>query len=150
MASRNTFNEELDQLLEEYRKRRAEAGERQRKIQEISATAVAPRQTVKVTVGAQGEITALEFPTSAYKRMAPNELAEAILGAAREAKGKALEAYKELMTPMLPAGLNFLDLVQGKADLAAAIPAEPQMPDVVREYVEHGRMAGNERRDDRG
>src|SRR5258707_14622474 len=118
MTSLNTFNEELDQLLEEYRKRRAEASERQRKIQEISATAAAPRQAVKVTVGAQGEITGLEFPTSAYKRMAPNELAEAILGAAREAKAKALDAYKELMTPIMPAGLNFLDLIQGKADFA--------------------------------
>ena len=139
MTDPHALTKELDHLLEEYRERRAAAGERQRRIQAISATAVAPRQAVKVTVGVQGDLTAIEFPTGAYKRMTPNELAEAIIGASREAKAKAMESCKELVAPMLPAGLNFLDLIQGKADLAQVLPAEPPMPDLVREYVDSGR-----------
>jgi DNA-binding protein YbaB len=135
-----TYDDEIEQLMTEYHKRRAAAGDRQRQIREITATAVAPRQTVKATVNVNGELVALEFPTGAYKRMAPNELTEAILAAVREASGKALEAFRELMAPQLPNGLNFIDLIKGKADLAEALPAEPPMPDRVRDYIESGRV----------
>src|SRR5579859_1130054 len=109
------FDGELEALMEEYRKRRARTAELQRQIREISATASTPRQTVKVKVGAQGDLQSIEFPTGAYKRMAPNELAEAIMAATAEAKVKAMEALRELMQPEMPAGLNFMDLIQGKA-----------------------------------
>ena len=136
------FDSELEALMTEYRKRRARTAELQRQIREISGTAVTPRQTVKVKVDAQGGLLSIEFPTGAYKRMAPNELAEAIQGAVAEAKGKAMEALGELMQPELPAGINFADLVQGRADMAKALPDEPQMPDSVREYIDAGRMPG--------
>ena len=136
------FDSELEALMTEYRKRRARTAELQRQIREISGTAVTPRQTVKVKVDAQGGLLALEFPTGAYKRMAPNELAEAVMGAVAEAKGKALEALGELMQPELPKGMNFADLLQGKADMTMALPDEPPMPDTVREYIDSGRMPG--------
>ncbi len=82
---------------------------------------------------------AVEFPTGAYKPMAPKELADAILGAAREAGAKALDAYREVMGPALPAGLNVMDLLQGRVDFAGVLPEEPPLPDVVRDYVERGR-----------
>jgi DNA-binding protein YbaB len=136
------FDGELEVLMEEYRKRRARTAELQRRIREISATATTPRETVKVKVGAQGDLLGIEFPTSAYKRMAPNELAEAILAATAEAKAKALDALRELMQPELPAGLDFDDLIQGKADMTKALPADPAMPDAVRDYIGTGRVPG--------
>jgi DNA-binding protein YbaB len=136
------FDHELEGLMEEYRKSRARTAELQRQIREISATAMTPRQTVKVKVGAQGDLLGIEFPTGAYKRMAPNELSEAILGAVAEAKSKALDALRELMLPVLPRGLNFVDLIQGKADLTQAMPEEPPMPDAVRDYIESGQVPG--------
>jgi YbaB/EbfC DNA-binding family len=135
------FDEELDRLLQEYRAARARAGELQRQMREISASAVAPRQTVKVTVGVQGELTGLEFPTGGYRRMAPNELAEAILGAAREAGAKARQALAELAVPRLPGGVEFADLVRGTADLSRMLPEEPPMLDLVRDYVDGDRAA---------
>jgi hypothetical protein len=102
MDSLNAFNEDIDQLLGEYQKRRGAASDLQRRIREITGTASAPRQSVKVTVGVQGEVTALEFPTGAYKRMAPRELAEAVLAVIGEAK--AMDAYKGLMEPHMPGG----------------------------------------------
>lgn len=136
------FDSELEALMAQYRKRRARTAELQRQIREISGTAVTARQTVKVKVDAQGGLLSIEFPTGAYKRMAPNELAEAIQGAVAEAKAKALEALGELMTPELPRGLNFVDLVQGQVDLTKALPDEPPMPDAVREYIDTGRVPG--------
>lgn len=133
------YADDIEELMTRYRERRARAGDLQRQIADITGTATAQRQTVKVTVNAQGEITALEFPTGAYKRMTPHELAEAVTGTAREAKAKALESLKELMLPQLPNGLNYLDLIQGKADLATAMPEEPPMLDEVREYIRTGR-----------
>jgi DNA-binding protein YbaB len=136
------YDHELESLLDGYRKSRLRASELQRQIREISATAATPRQTVKVTVGVQGELMGIEFPTGAYKRMAPAELTEAILGAVAEAKAKALESFKELMLPELPGGLNFMDLLQGKGDLTQAMPVDPPMPHAVREYIDTGRVPG--------
>jgi DNA-binding protein YbaB len=133
------YSDDIEELMTRYRERRARAGELQRQIAEITGNAVAQRQTVKVTVNVQGEITALEFPTGAYKRMTPVELAETITATAREAKAKALENLKTLMLPELPNGLNFMDLIQGKADLATALPEEPPLLDEVREYIRTGR-----------
>jgi DNA-binding protein YbaB len=137
------FDGEIEVLMEEYRKRRARTAELQRQIREISATGTTPRQTIKVKVGAQGDLQGIEFPTDAYKRMAPNELAEAIMSATAEAKVKATAMLRELMQPMLPPGVDFDDLVQGKADLAKALPSDPAMPDAVRDYIGTGRVPGN-------
>jgi hypothetical protein len=135
------FEGEIEALMAEYRRRRARTAELQRRIGEISATATTARQTVKVTVGPQGDLLGIEFPTGAYKRMAPNELAEAVMGVVAEAKAKALDQLRELMQPELPAGLNFMDLIQGKADLTKALPAEPPMPAAVRDYIDTGRVS---------
>jgi DNA-binding protein YbaB len=135
------FDGDIDELLGEYQRRRGAAGDLQRQIREITGTASAPRQSVKVTVSVQGEVTALEFPTGAFKRMAPKELADAVLGAIGEAKGKAMDAYKGLMGPHMPGGLDFMDLIAGNADLTAALPVRPPMPEVVRDYIQGGRSA---------
>jgi hypothetical protein len=97
---------------------------------------------VKVKVGAQGDLQSIEFPTGAYKRMAPNELAEAIMGAVAEAKAKASDQLRELMQPMLPRGIDFSELMQGKADMSKALPSDPAMPDAVRDYIATGRVPG--------
>lgn len=135
------FDGEIEVLMEEYRKRRARTAELQRRIREISATAATPRQTVKVTVGAQGDLVSIEFPNSAYKRMAPNELAEAVLAVSAEAKAKATDALRELMQPELPPGLDFDDLIRGRAG-SKARPDDPAMPDAVRDYAASGRVPG--------
>jgi len=139
------FETEVEDLMRAFRERRAKVGEQQRQIAELRATATTPRQTVKVTVDVHGAITALEFPTGAYKRMTPTELAEAITSTAAEAKTKAMETLHSAVLPELPGlppGLSYTDLVEGKADLSAALPTEPAMPDQVREYAETGRVPG--------
>lgn len=133
------FDAAAEEALARYRQLRRDAMNTQRQVQEISGTAVSPRQTVKVTVNVHGEISALEFPTGGYKRMTPTELAEAIKATVAQAKAKALEELNALMEPKLVTGLSFKELIQGKADLVAALPEDPTMPDAVADYLRRGR-----------
>jgi DNA-binding protein YbaB len=133
------FEAAAEQALARYRELRLEAMNTKRQMEAISTTAVSKRQTVKITVNVHGEITALEFPTGAYKRMTPTELADVIKTTAQEAKVLALEELNALMEPKTTSGMSFKDLVQGKADLTAGLPEEPQMPDDVADYLRRGR-----------
>ncbi|BBB02281.1 hypothetical protein RVR_10143 [Actinacidiphila reveromycinica] len=136
------YDQDIEGLLELYRKQREEAAETRRRINEVTGTATAPRQTVKVTVGAQGDVTAIEFPTGAYHRMAPKELADALLATIREARAEAMEKVAELTSLALPPGVTVTDLLRGEVDPKAILPDDPAMPDEVRDYIDNGRPEG--------
>lgn len=123
------YDERVAELLEELRKKQERASELRRKLDEISASATAPRNIVKVTVNAQGQLTGIEFPVAGYRRLPPVELAKAIMDTNREAADKAAEEVRVLMTPEMPAGLNFMEMLQGKApqpDLSAIVKTLPE------------------------
>jgi hypothetical protein len=101
--------------------------ELQRQAQKITATVLAAKRAFSVTVGAQGQITELSFPTEAYRKMAPAELASVIKLTVEKARLQAAEELGELMAPVLPEGFSMTDMVQGKADISAFMP--PEMPD---------------------
>ena len=95
-------------------------------------------------MGIQGEISAIEFPTGAYKRMAPKELSDALTATINEAREQALAAFQELMAPEMPKGLNFQQLLTGRTDVAG--PTEADIPQVVREHLNGTGVPGRERR----
>ncbi|MFD9596453.1 YbaB/EbfC family nucleoid-associated protein [Kitasatospora sp. NPDC059973] len=132
------YDQEIEDLLAQYARQREGAAETRRRIAATTATATDPRQAVKATVGAQGELTALEFPTGAYRRMAPKELADLLLATVGQARAQALEAVSAVVTAELPPGVVLGDLLQGRVDPAALLPEEPAMPEAVRAYVDHG------------
>jgi DNA-binding protein YbaB len=132
------YDQQIEDLLTEYRTARERAVDTHRRISEIEATATAPRRSVKVTVGAQGQVTALEFPTSAYRTMAPNELSKVIVSTLEKARAKALEQVMETALGPLPGGLTPAALARGDIDPRALIPEDVQMPDAVRAYIERG------------
>ncbi|MET7385889.1 YbaB/EbfC family nucleoid-associated protein [Streptomyces sp. NPDC005529] len=132
------YDQQIEDLLEQYRRQREEAAETRRRINATTSTATAPRQTVKVTVGAQGEVTAIEFPTGAYRRMAPKELADVLLTTLQQARSEALEGAAGVLAGELPPGVTVADLLQGRVDPGALLPEDPAMPDSVRDYVDHG------------
>jgi DNA-binding protein YbaB len=125
------YDQQIEQTLAKYREQRAGLGELQRRLSAISYSATSPRQVVSVTVGHQGEVTELKFPSGAYKRMAPAELAAVILSTIGEARSKALDEAASLLSPILPPGVVAKDLVAGKADLQAMMPLEPRTADSV-------------------
>lgn len=119
-------DEEMEQLLAAYREQAAGLADTQARLAGISCSATAPRQTVTATVGGQGEVLDLKFPSDAYKRMAPRELSAAILATIREAREKSLDEAAAILAPMLPDGLDARQIVAGKADLTAMMPEEPR------------------------
>jgi DNA-binding protein YbaB len=136
------YDQGIEDLLTLYRQQREEAAETRRKINEVTGTGTAPRQAVKVTVGARGDVTAIEFPTGAYRRMAPKELSDALLTALAQAREKALEQVAELTSLSLPPGVGLTDLLEGKAEPTALLSEDPTMPDSVRDYLDNGRPDG--------
>jgi DNA-binding protein YbaB len=133
------YDQQIEQLLGTYRSERAQVGELQRRMREVKGSATAPRQAVKVTVNAQGEVTDLEFPTGAYKRMPPVELSQLLLKTIQQARSKAMAEVADVLSGHLPEGIAAGDLLQGKADLGGLLPETPPMADLVREYIEQGR-----------
>ncbi|HEX3783013.1 MAG TPA: YbaB/EbfC family nucleoid-associated protein [Pseudonocardiaceae bacterium] len=118
--------ERAEQLMAKYAQVREQTRELQRRMAEISCTATSPRRVVSVTVGRQGEVTAMKFPTSAYKRMTPIELAAVIMETLGEAREQALNESAQLMAPMLPAGLDAQAMVRGTVDFDKMLPADPR------------------------
>jgi hypothetical protein len=112
----NPLRKMLANALDDFERRTAETTDRQQQLNALSASATAPRQVVSITLGARGELTDVHFPTSAYKRMPPAELAAVILRTAEEARSKLMKQTAELLAPTLPAGLSAEDLLGGKVN----------------------------------
>jgi len=132
------YEQRVEELAAEYEAQRAKTTELRRKITEITGTATAPRKSIRVTVRARGDVTAIEFPTEAYKRMPPKELSEVLLATISKARDKALESVRDTMAAELPQGLNFIEMLKGTADIAVAAPTEIDIPDFVRQRLSGG------------
>jgi len=115
----------LDQAMAAYQRQRQKSGELYRELNHITETVTAPRQVVKVTVGQQGEVTDLTFPTAAFKNMTGTELATVILKTIGQAQSQLRARSATLLAPSLPAGLSAEELLAGTADLEALLPARP-------------------------
>lgn len=123
-------SEQLAQAASQYRKQFDELRETQRLLKEISCTVNAPRQTVSVTVGHGGAVRDIRFPSNAYKRMAPAELAKTVLKTITDAQQEAIRAAAALIAPTLPPGMNAEHLFTGDVDLQSLLPQESQRQDV--------------------
>ena len=132
----------LDDLMAEYRIQLGQLNDSYRKMREITATVTAVRQTVKVTVDSKGELVELQFPTHAYKQMAPIELANLLLTTIADARARAGAKVAELAKLTAPKGIDITALFGAGSDLTKALAPEPAMPDEVREYVDNGRKSG--------
>ncbi|MEU2778499.1 YbaB/EbfC family nucleoid-associated protein [Streptomyces sp. NPDC007162] len=132
------YDQQIEELLAEYRDAREQAVETRRRINEVKATATAPRQVVKITVGAQGQVTALEFPTAAYRNLPPKELSKVIMATLEQARAQALSAVSEVTLGRMLGGASPADLLNGRVDPRSLLPEELELPEAVRAYVEHG------------
>lgn len=119
------YDQQLEESLARYRRRREELGEFQRGMAAIAVTVTAPRKVVSVTIGNAGELRELRFPTAAYRNMTPGELASVITRAFEDARSEALDRAADLLSAMLPQGLDARQLIRGKADLTAMLPEDP-------------------------
>jgi DNA-binding protein YbaB len=120
------YEEIANQALADYQRRLDELTDSQRRMAEVSATAKSARQVVTVTVGGQGEVTDIKFPSGAYKNLTPGELSSVILKTINEARSQALAKAAEVLAPMFPAGFSPEDVLTGKTELRSLLPAEPR------------------------
>jgi hypothetical protein len=72
--------------------------------------------------------------------MPPTELAELVKSTLEQARLRARADVLDLVTADVSPGMA--RLMRGEADVADVLPAEPFMPDVVRDYVQSGRPPG--------
>lgn len=133
------FNERIESLFEEYQRQRNSLTELQQKMRQLSASATSPRREVTVTVGQNGVVTDIRFPTGAYKRLTPADLTAVILETYAEAKEQVLTQAAAVLGPMLPDGVDATALVRGTAGTDAYLPAEPRMATSVRQILGLGR-----------
>jgi DNA-binding protein YbaB len=133
------YDAQIEELLGEYRRQREEAVQTRQRVNEITGTATAKRQTVKVTASAQGAVTSIEFPTSVYKSLPPKELADVLMATIAQARADAMERMGDLMDGHLPEGVTMAALIKGEVDPSALLPESPGMPHDVQEYIDHGR-----------
>jgi YbaB/EbfC DNA-binding family len=111
-----------DDPVASYQQRRTELIDFQHQMQAVTATVVAPRQVVSVTVGNGGQVTELKFPTAAYKNLSAAELASTIVKTIRQAAAEALDKAADLLSPMLPFGMDARQLLSGQLDVSSALP----------------------------
>ncbi|MCE7001558.1 YbaB/EbfC family nucleoid-associated protein [Kibdelosporangium philippinense] len=90
-----------------------------RRVAEISVSVTAPRKVVTITVGQHGQITDLQFPTSAYLGLSPADLATTVMRTLRQAQAQARERVATLMAPVVPPHF----------DLSGPQPVEAEEPD---------------------
>ncbi|WP_067505805.1 YbaB/EbfC family nucleoid-associated protein [Actinoplanes sp. TFC3] len=135
------FNERIESLFEEYQRQRNSLTEMQQRMKELSATATSPRREVSVTVGQNGVLTDVKFPSGAHKRLTPADLTDLIMATYAEAKESVMAQAATVLAPMLPDGMDANALVRGTAGTDAYLPAEPRMATSVREILGMGRAA---------
>lgn len=117
------YEKMLEDALGAYQRQRENLTAAKERIDEATGTATSARREVTATVGRTGEVTELTFPTSAYKRMAPAELAGVIVRTIAQARQQAIDASAEELAPMLPPGFSARDLMAGKVDVEALFAA---------------------------
>ena len=100
--------DDLKQRAEEFRERAAA----------VRGEAASAEQDVRVVVGPQGELRALEIDPRAYRRLSPTELAEEILALSRKAHAGAGEQIRTATREVL--GRDF--------DVEAHLAGRPQPP----------------------
>ncbi|WP_306215251.1 YbaB/EbfC family nucleoid-associated protein [Actinoplanes sp. RD1] len=133
------FNERIEGLFEEYQRQRNSLTELQERMRSLTATATSPRREVTVTVGQNGVMTDIRFPSGAHKRLTPADLSELILATYNEAKESVMQQAAETLAPMLPDGMDAQALVRGTAGTDAFLPKEPRMATSVREILNQAR-----------
>ena len=85
-----SYSDRIEGLFQEYEKQRNSLTEMQAKMSALSATAMSPRREVSVTVGQNGVLNDVQFPSGAHKRLATADLTRLILETYAEVKEQVM------------------------------------------------------------
>lgn len=128
---REDLQAHIDELMEQYKAKRAQFQDLQRQMSTAGATVTAADGMVTVTVGAQGRLTGLEFDPRVYRKLSPSELAECVLAAVGEASGQVGDQMRAALEPLVPDGTSYGDA--GGVDFSKLLPERPDDLDALKE-----------------
>ncbi|MBW4701842.1 MULTISPECIES: YbaB/EbfC family nucleoid-associated protein [unclassified Micromonospora] len=110
------LSNQVEQALAELERQKAAIDEIQGGLHTVYSTVTAKNRAVAVTVDSRGAVTAIKFPTSAYRTMAGPELGELLVDTIEAARGEAMARTVAAFESLLPAGLPMMDLLTGGVD----------------------------------
>ncbi|OLF17637.1 YbaB/EbfC family nucleoid-associated protein [Actinophytocola xanthii] len=111
------LHNEMAAAMEQLRERQKELTAAVGRAQEVSESATSRDRMVKATVNGQGQLTELELKGRRWRDLAPKELSAKIVEAVGEAQRAAAAATHEVMTGLLPPGLDLERLRTSGPDL---------------------------------
>jgi hypothetical protein len=120
-------------------------------VSKATANAASKDRAIEATVDSQGKLTGLKLKGTAYRKLAPAELAARIVDTVRSAQDSAVRQTMDTLSGLLPAGMG-LDLgsgltldrapdIDGLFDAAVRLAQEPFFTDKAtgpREDADHG------------
>jgi len=131
-----SFDDHIEGLFAEYERQRSSLTALQERMRQVQASATAPRREVTVTVGQNGVLTGISFPSSAYRRMTPTELQAVIMQSYAEAKEQVMDRAADILAPLLPDGMDAARMVRGEAGADMYLPpGGPRMTSGVRDLL---------------
>ncbi|MFF7415487.1 YbaB/EbfC family nucleoid-associated protein [Streptomyces lydicus] len=104
----------IEEMRAKFDSRMSELAAMQQQLLKLSESATSPQRLLTVTVGSQGEVTALKFHSDGYRTMARTELEHVLLETVQSARAKVMVQMKKLMTPLVPAGVDMDALMEGR------------------------------------
>ncbi|GGO76963.1 YbaB/EbfC family nucleoid-associated protein [Nonomuraea cavernae] len=116
------FRLAIEELAGEYNRQAAQVREAYAKLTELSAVGRSADGMVTVTVGPRGQVCDLRLDPRAYRKLSPSELASSIMEQIGVATAEVAERTKELMAPLVPAGLAYEDVFGEGASLESFLP----------------------------
>lgn len=123
----------IDELLAEYRQKRADLKKLQETMASAEATVTAADDMVTVRVGPQGRLLGLEFNPRVYRKLSPSELAETVLIAVREATAQVGDQVRTAMEPLTPQGASYESVAGQQFDLSKFLPEHPEDFETLKE-----------------
>ncbi|MFC5745148.1 YbaB/EbfC family nucleoid-associated protein [Actinomadura rugatobispora] len=118
----------IDELLKEYKKQHEQLKKLQDRLTALEAEGEGGDGAVKARVDRQGRLTSLEFDPRRYRKLGSEELAEAVLEAARNAADQVSGKAREAMEGLVPEGAE-----QSDFDFTKLVGDTPGDFDAVRE-----------------
>ncbi|MFC4852602.1 YbaB/EbfC family nucleoid-associated protein [Actinophytocola glycyrrhizae] len=115
------LHNELNDAIGELRARQEQLATAFGKVGEVAASATTKDRLVRATVDGQGRLTELAFKGQRWREMAPKELCAKIVEVVADAQGKAAASVQELMTGLIPDGVDLGRLRETGPDLDAMI-----------------------------
>lgn len=141
----------LEHLITEYDRMRGNLATLRQRLAEARGDAKSEDGAVRVTVGPQGELRALEITPRAYRHLSPSELAAEIMRLTGNATESVREQMHEVMAPFLPAGVSYADVAAGNVDPATLTPSRPLTSEAMDDWLSAlGQRAGSVQRESSG